>query len=126
VKESLAPSGSHAQGAGLVLGNKDRPPLAPCLGCDLHGGVFQSGEGGLAGLSVADPAHHPDVVLPQAVAQDGFGRVDVDPVASQQGPDAGGSSGAKVSEPVLLLGFVGGHQLFRYPVDVAGGGLGDP
>jgi hypothetical protein len=44
-------------GAGLVLGNKDRPPLAPRLARRLGGGMFQPGEGGPAGFSVADPAH---------------------------------------------------------------------
>jgi hypothetical protein len=107
------------------LGNKDRPPLALRLACQVRGRVFQPRERTAARIGVAEPAHHADMVLPEAVAQDGFGGIDVDLVALQQGPDAGCSGRAEVTEPVLLLGFVGGHELFRHLVDVGGGGLGD-
>ena len=79
-----------------------------------------------ARLPLAGPAHQANVVLPQAVAQDGFGGVDVDQVAFKHGPDPGGSGGAEVAQPVLPLGLVGDHQLFRYAVDVGGGDPGDP
>jgi len=62
-------------------------------------------------LCLADPAHHTDVVLPEPVFQDRLGGIDVDPLASQQRPDAGRSGRAEVAQPVLLLGFVGRHDL---------------
>jgi hypothetical protein len=74
--------------------------------------VFQPREGAAAWFCLAEPAHHADVVLAEPVSQDGLGGIDIDPLAVQQRPDAGGSGRAEVAQPVLLLGFVGGHELF--------------
>jgi hypothetical protein len=104
------PERQPGPGAGLVLGKEDWPALARCLTCDLRGRLFQAREPAAAGLVVvAEPADHADVVLPQAVAEDRLGGVDIDLIALQEGPDAGCPGGAEVAQPVLLLGFVGGH-----------------
>ena len=49
-----------------------------------------------------------DVVLPEPVAQDRLGGVDVDPLAAQQGLDPGSPGHTEVAQPVLLAGLVGG------------------
>src|SRR6266536_2428165 len=89
------------------------------------GSQAQPLERAAARFCLADPAHDTDVVLPEPVSQDRLGGIDINPLAFQQRPDAGGSGRAEVAQPVLLLGFVGGHDLFRHLVDVEGGDLGD-
>src|SRR6266702_589235 len=111
-------------GAGLVLGKEDRPALALHPARHLASRVFQPRERAAVRFCLADPADHPEVVLPEPVAQDRLGGIDVDPVIVQQRPDPGRAGRAEVAQPALLLGFVGGHKLFRHSIDVGVGDLG--
>jgi hypothetical protein len=74
--------------------------------------MFQPPERIAASRRPGDPGHHAEVVLPEPVAEHDLGGAHVHRLASEQGADARRAGRALVPEPVLLLRFIGGHELF--------------
>src|SRR5580704_14929600 len=96
----------------FVLRDEDRPPFTVGFGRYLSSQMFQPPERITASRRPGDPGHYAEVVLPEPVAEHGLGGAHVHLLVSQQGPDACRAGHALVPEPVLLLRFIGGHELF--------------
>ena len=112
-------------GARPVLRDEHRPALTPPALGGVDRGAFEPRERAGTGVRPVHPAHDADVMLPEPVAQDRLGRVDVDPLTAQQRLHAAVARRAEVAQPVFPLVLVGRHEFFGHPVDVARDDLGD-
>ena len=96
----------------FILRDEHRPSVGVDLGRYLRGRALEPSDGVAACYRSGDPGHDAEMALPEPVAQDGLGGIHVHGLVPQQRPDARCPGHALVPEPVLLLGFVGGYELF--------------